>query len=59
MPKRKTPELSPKEQFKRFQETAKELGVDEAQSEVERNFSTLSKRTLHRQKASKPVSPGR
>lgn len=33
MPKRKEPELDPKEQFKRFQETAKELGVDEREAE--------------------------
>ena len=29
MPKKKTPELDPKEQFKRFQEAAREHGVDE------------------------------
>ncbi len=40
MPKRKEPELDPKEQFKRFQETAKELGVDK--SEAERAFAKLS-----------------
>lgn len=28
MPKRKEPELDPKEQFKRFKEAAKEAGVD-------------------------------
>lgn len=32
MPKRKEPELDPKEQFKRFQEAAKELEVEEAQA---------------------------
>ena len=34
MPKRKEPELDPKEQFKRFKETAKELEVDEAQDHL-------------------------
>lgn len=32
MPKRKTPELSKEEQFKRFHETAKNLDVDEDQA---------------------------
>ena len=30
MPKKKTPELDPKEQFKRFQEAAKELTIDQS-----------------------------
>jgi hypothetical protein len=30
MPKKKTPNLDPKEQFKRFQEAAKKAGVEEA-----------------------------
>jgi hypothetical protein len=42
MPKKKTPELKPKEQFKRFVETAKELGVDETGKEFERAFRQLS-----------------
>ncbi len=33
MPKRKEPELDPKEQFKRFKETAKEGDVDAAAAE--------------------------
>ena len=33
MPKRKEPELDPKEQFKRFQEAAKKSDVDEASAE--------------------------
>lgn len=40
MPKKKTPELDPKEQFKRFQEAAKEAGVDEA--ETERAFRDIA-----------------
>ena len=42
MPKRKQPELDPKEQFKRFQEAAKELGVDKAQEEVSLAFTRLA-----------------
>jgi hypothetical protein len=38
MPKRKEPELDPKEQFKRFQETAKEHGVDESGKKAEHAF---------------------
>lgn len=33
MPKKKTPELDPKEQFKRFEKAAKESGVDPKQAE--------------------------
>lgn len=43
MPKKKTPELDPKEQFKRFQEAAKELGVSENTSKVEGAFRDLAK----------------
>ena len=38
MPKRKEPELSPKEQFKRFVETAREHEVDESGKDLERAF---------------------
>jgi hypothetical protein len=38
MPKRKEPELKPKEQFKRFMETAKKLEVDESGKDFERAF---------------------
>lgn len=41
MPKRKTPELKPEEQFKRFVETAEELGVTNA-AEIEKKFHQLS-----------------
>jgi hypothetical protein len=33
MPKKKTPDLDPKEQFKRFQKAAKEAGVNDADAE--------------------------
>ena len=38
MPKRKQPELSPKEQFKRFLETARKHEVDESGKAFERAF---------------------
>ena len=41
MPKKKEPELDPKEQFKRFIETAHEHGVDESGKEMERAFKKL------------------
>lgn len=53
MPKRKEPELDPKEQFKRFQETAKEHGVDESGKEPERAFSRLTKTPRSRPESSK------
>ena len=43
MPKRKEPPLPPKEQFKRFVETAREHGVDESGEEFERAFKKISK----------------
>jgi hypothetical protein len=44
MPKRKEPELDPKEQFKRFQETAKDLEIgDKERERVERSFGDLAK----------------
>ncbi|MFA5957305.1 hypothetical protein [Hyphomicrobium sp.] len=43
MPKRKEPELDPKEQFKRFQEAAKELGVDANERNIEKNFEKLAR----------------
>jgi hypothetical protein len=36
--KTQRPELDPKEQFKRFQETAKEHGVDESGKKAEHAF---------------------
>ena len=43
MPKKKTPELDPKEQFKRFQEAAKELEVDKSGSAFEATFSKIAR----------------
>jgi hypothetical protein len=41
VPKRKQPELKPKEQFKRFVETAREIEVDESGKEFERVFKKV------------------
>jgi hypothetical protein len=41
MPKRKEPRLPPKEQFKRFVETAREHEVDESGKEFERAFKKV------------------
>lgn len=49
MPKRKEPELKPKEQIKRFKELAREVGVSEDEEEVERAF-----RQIARSKPDKP-----
>lgn len=46
MPKRKEPELDPKEQFKRFQETAKSLEVDD--KGAQRTFKRLATKTPKR-----------
>lgn len=43
MPKRKEPELKPEEQFRRFQETAKELELDETGKPLEDAFKSLRK----------------
>ena len=44
MPKKKEPELTQEEQFKRFQEAAKEHGVDERLPEIEKAFDKLAKK---------------
>ena len=41
MPKKKEPELSPAEQFKRFREAAKKAGVTEKEEEFERVFQKV------------------
>ena len=41
MPKRKEPELTPAEQFKRFRETVKKLDVDETGKDLERAFKKV------------------
>jgi hypothetical protein len=41
MPKRKEPELTPAEQYKRFKEAAKKAGVTEREEEFERAFKSV------------------
>jgi hypothetical protein len=42
MPKKKEPELTPTEQFKRFSEAAKKAGVTEKEEEFERAFEKVA-----------------
>ncbi len=42
MPKRKEPELDPKEQYQRFKAAAKEAGVTEDEGEYERAFKRIA-----------------
>ncbi len=53
MPKRKEPELKPKEQFKRFMETAKKLEVDESGKEFEKAFRKAVPPKRKRQRAAR------
>jgi hypothetical protein len=41
MPKRKEPELTPAEQYKRFKEAAKKAGVTNDEKEFERAFKKV------------------
>jgi hypothetical protein len=45
MPKRKEPEINPKEQFKEFMKTAREIGAGDARDEVEKAFKSLARKT--------------
>lgn len=42
MPKRKEPELDPKDQYRRFKEAAKKAGITESEEEFERAFKTVT-----------------
>lgn len=42
MPKKKEPDLTPEEQFKRFKEAAKEHEIEERLPEIERAFEVLA-----------------
>ena len=42
MPKRKEPELDPKEQYERFKKAAKEAGVTDSEKEFERAFKKVA-----------------
>jgi hypothetical protein len=41
MPKRKEPELTPAEQYKRFKEAAKKAGVTDKEEDFERAFERV------------------
>jgi hypothetical protein len=45
MPKRKEPELTPAEQYKRFKEAAKKAGVTKDEEEFKRAFQGVSRKT--------------
>jgi hypothetical protein len=45
MPKRKEPELTPSEQYKRFKEAAKRAGVTEDEDEFEQRFKRVARAT--------------
>jgi hypothetical protein len=49
MPKRKKPELTPEEQFKRFKEAAKEAGVTESEEEFQRAFKKVVRQKKKRE----------
>ena len=42
MPKRKEPELSPEEQYKRFKEAAKKAGVTDKEEDFEKAFRKVA-----------------
>jgi hypothetical protein len=44
VPKRKRPELKPKEQFERFKETARKLGIDESGEDLEKEFVRIARK---------------
>jgi hypothetical protein len=50
MPKRKTPELTPAEQYKRFKEAAKKAGVTKSEEEFERTFKKIARPPKDRKK---------
>jgi hypothetical protein len=50
MPKRKRPELSPKEQIKRFKELAKEAEVTQDEAEIERSFKRIARAKVLKKK---------
>jgi hypothetical protein len=50
MPKKKEPDLTPEEQFKRFEEAAKEHEIEKRLPEIEKAFGKLSEHTMQKQK---------
>jgi hypothetical protein len=55
MPKKKEPDLTPEEQFKRFQEAAKKHELEKGLPDIERVFENLS-RPLQKTKPQKQKS---
>jgi hypothetical protein len=53
MPKKKEPDLTPEEQFKRLQEAAKEHEIEKQLPKIERAFESLAK---HKNKQVKKAS---
>ena len=50
MPKRKQPELKPKEQIKRFKALAREVGISEDEAEIARTFKQIARAKPDKQK---------
>lgn len=56
MPKRKRPELTPKEQSKRFKALAKEVGVSQDEEEHARVFQRIARAPVKKEKPKGDVS---
>lgn len=54
MPKRKEQELRPEEQFKRFQEAAKEHEIEKRLPEIEKSFDKLADQKVPSSKMNEP-----
>ena len=50
MPKRKEPELSPAEQYRRFKKAAKEAGLSNDEDELARAFTSVARAKLPKSK---------
>ena len=51
MPKRKEPELTPADQYKRFKEAARKAGITKKEEEFERAFQRIAQPKPTRKKA--------
>ena len=51
MPKRKEPELTPAEKFKRFRETVKKLEVDETGKDIDEAFKKVVPKSKRKPKS--------
>jgi hypothetical protein len=60
MPKRKIPDLTPEEQYKRFKEAAKKAGVTKSEEEFERAFKKIAPApSKNRRFPKRPARPSR